>query len=292
MIPADIIRKVRRIEIRTNRLVSEVVAGEYQSVFRGRGVEFSEVREYQLGDDVRTIDWNVTARMRRPYVKRYVEERELTVMLLVDASGSLEFGTAQQMKGEVVAEIAALLAFSAIRNNDKVGLIIFTDRVESYLPPKKGRKHVLRLVRDLLYFRPRGRGTNIAEPLELLRRVTRRRAVAFVLSDFRAVGYERALRLANRRHDVIAVTVTDPREEELPRLGLLALRDAETGRRLLLDSSQRTVREAFSVAASARRQKLGRVFSQARVDHIDIRCDRPYVEPLIAFFAERARRFR
>jgi len=292
MIPADIIRKVRRIEIRTNRLVSEVVAGEYQSVFRGRGVEFSEVREYQLGDDVRTIDWNVTARMRRPYVKRYVEERELTVMLLVDASGSLEFGTAQQMKGEVVAEIAALLAFSAIRNNDKVGLIIFTDRVESSLPPKKGRKHVLRLVRDLLYFRPRGRGTNIAEPLELLRRVTRRRAVAFVLSDFRAVGYERALRLANRRHDVIAVTVTDPREEELPRLGLLALRDAETGRRLLLDSSQRTVREALSVAASARRQKLGRVFSQARVDHIDIRCDRPYVEPLIAFFAERARRFR
>ncbi|MFQ6133068.1 MAG: DUF58 domain-containing protein [Armatimonadota bacterium] len=278
MIPGEIIRKIRRIEIRTNRLVNEVLAGEYQSVFRGQGVEFAEVREYQPGDDVRTIDWNVTARMRRPYVKRYVEERELTVMLLVDASGSLDFGTATQMKGEVVAEIAAL--------------IVFTDRVEEYIPPQKGRKHVLRLVRDLLYFRPEGRGTNLAEPLDLLMRVTRRRAVAFVLSDFRATGYERALRLANQRHDVIAITVTDPREEEVPRIGLVELRDAETGQHRLVDTSQRAVREAFGVAASAARQGRQRTFSQARVDHIDVHCDRPYIEPLIAFFAERAKRFR
>jgi len=230
----EIIKRVRRIEIRTNRLVNESLAGEYHSVFKGRGMEFDEVREYALGDDVRNIDWNVTSRMGHPYVKKYVEERELTVMLVVDASASGDFGTVQRTKREVAAEVCALLAFSAIRNNDRVGLLIFTDREEKYIPPRKGRNHVLRVIREVLTTRPKGKGTNLTLALESLSRGIRRRSVAFVVSDFLDAGFEKALRIANQKHDLIAIALSDPRERELPPVGILELEDAESGASMLI----------------------------------------------------------
>ncbi len=292
MIPRELLRKIRRIEIYTNRLVNEQLAGQYQSVFRGRGMEFVEVREYQLGDDVRTIDWNVTARMRRPYVKRFMEERELTVVLAVDLSGSAEFGTVQQLKAETAAEICALLAFSAIKNNDKVGLIIFTDVIERFIPPRKGRTHVLRLIRELLYFRPERRRTDIAAALEYVSRVIRKRSVVFVVSDFRASGYERPLRIASKRHDVVAIVLTDPRELHLPSIGLVEFEDAETRQRILVDTASRHVRRSFAQAAAAERARQREALTNAQVEFIDIDCGKPYVGPLVSFFAERARRLR
>jgi uncharacterized protein (DUF58 family) len=292
MLPTEILRKVRRIEIITKRLVNDVFAGEYHSVFKGRGIEFAEVREYTPGDDVRTIDWNVTARMRRPYVKRYMEERELTVMLLVDMSGSLRFGSGEQFKSEILAEICSLLAFSAIRNHDKVGLLLFTDRIEKYVRPQKGRKHVLRVIREALYYQPQGRRTDLQRALEYLGHVLRRRAVVFLLSDFRDRGYERALTVANRKHDVVAVTVTDPREEELPPAGLVELQEAETGEVLLIDSSSRRWREAFAAQVAAERQHRAQTLAHARVDAIHVRCGESYVKPFVRFFDERAKRFR
>ncbi len=292
MIPRELLRKIRRIEIYTNRLVNEQLAGQYQSVFRGRGMEFVEVREYQLGDDVRTIDWNVTARMRRPYVKRFMEERELTVVLAVDLSGSTEFGTVQQLKAETAAEICALLAFSAIKNNDKVGLIIFTDVIERFIPPRKGRTHVLRLIRELLYFRPERRRTDIAGALEYVSRVIRKRSVVFVVSDFRASGYERPLRIASKRHDVVAIMLTDPRELHLPSIGLMEFEDAETRQRILVDTASRRVRRSFAQAAAAERARQREALTNAQVEFIDIDCGKPYVGPLVRFFAERARRVR
>jgi len=291
MIPKEILRKVRRIEIRTNRVVNESLAGHYSSVFRGRGMEFSEVREYQVGDDVRNIDWNVTSRMGHPYIKKHVEERELTVMLVVDCSASKRFGTAGQAKGEIAAELAALIAFTAIKNNDRVGLLLFTDQVELYVPPKKGVEHVLRVVREILIFRPQHRKTDLALGLDTLNHVQRKRAVAFFISDFLDSGYERQLKLAARRHDLIAVTLEDPREVTLPRLGLLRLQDAETGREMLLDTSRRRVREAFAAEAARREENRAALFRRVGIDRIHIRTDAPYEKPLLQFLRLRERRF-
>ncbi|MBI4169645.1 MAG: DUF58 domain-containing protein [Acidobacteria bacterium] len=292
MLPAEILKKVRRIEIRTNRLVNESLAGEYHSVFKGRGMEFAEVREYQVGDDIRTIDWNVTSRMGHPYVKKHVEERELTVILLVDFSASEEFGTRRQFKREIEAELCALLAFSAIKNNDRVGLLAFTDRIEKFLPPKKGKDHVLRVIREVLYFRPRGRTTDLGQALQHMYRAITKRSVVFIVSDFLAEGFEQPLRVAARKHDLIAITVTDPREEDLPPIGLLHLEDAETGDRVFVDTSDRRTRERFRAWAAARRAAREALFRSVGIDALELFTDRAYDVPLVRFFHRRARRMR
>jgi uncharacterized protein (DUF58 family) len=289
VVPREILRKVRRIEIRTRRIVDETLAGGYHSVFKGRGMEFSEVREYQIGDDVRTIDWNVTSRMGHPYVKKYVEERELTVLLAVDISGSSRFGSTAQSRSEVVAEICALLAFAAARNNDRVGLLLFSDRIEKYVPPRKGRRHVLRVLREVLYYEPAGKRTNLALALETVRRLQRRRAVVFVLSDFLAAEFERPLRLASRFHDLVALVVRDPREASLPAVGLVGLEDAETGECVIVDTSQAGLRERFRQAAEARAARLQGLFQKLAVDAVELWTDRAYDAPLVRFFARRAR---
>ena len=290
MIASEILRKVRRIEITTRGLVNEVFSGEYHSVFQGRGMNFAEVREYQYGDDIRSIDWNVTARTGTPFVKVFEEERELTVMLVVDVSASGNFGTRMRMKGDVAVEICALLAFSAFKNNDKVGLILFSDRIEKFVPPRKGRRHVLRVLRELLYHRPDRSGTDIRMALEYLTRVTRRRAVVFLVSDFLAGGFGRALNIAGRRHDTIAVRVRDRRETELPPIGLVEFEDAETGERFVVNTSDRSFREAFGRDRAAVEEELERTLRHGKVDLIDIRVDRPSVRPLMRFFKERERR--
>jgi uncharacterized protein (DUF58 family) len=292
MIPREILKQVRRIEIATRGLVNEVFSGEYHSVFKGRGMNFAEVREYQYGDDIRSIDWNVTARTGSPFVKVFEEERELTVMLVVDVSASGDFGTRERLKGEVAVEICALLAFSAIKNNDKVGLIIFSDRIEKFVPPRKGRRHVLRVLRELLYHRPEGRGTDITAALEYLTHVQRKKAVAFLVSDFRDDGFDRALAIAGRRHDLIAVRVGDERERELPPLGLLELEDPETGERVIVNTSNLEFRTAFGDHVERKRVELDRTFRRSKVDVIDIETGRPYVKPLMLFFQDRARRRR
>jgi uncharacterized protein (DUF58 family) len=290
MIPREILKQVRRIEISTRGLVNEVFSGEYHSVFKGRGMNFAEVRAYQYGDDIRSIDWNVTARNGAPFVKVFEEERELTVMLLVDVSASGEFGSKERMKGEVAVEICALLAFSAIKNNDKVGLVIFSDRIEKFVPPRKGRRHVLRVLRELLYHEPEGRRTDITAALEYLTHVQRKKAVAFVVSDFQDEGFEKALAVAGRRHDVIAVRVGDRRERELPALGYLELEDPESGRRVVINSSDPDFRDRFRRRVEARREQLDRALRRSKVDVIDIESGEPYVQPLMRFFQERARR--
>ena len=291
MIPKEILKKIQQIEIHTRRLVNEAFVGEYHSVFKGRGMEFDEVREYQPGDEIRTIDWNVTARMGRPFIKRYVEERELTVMLLVDMSASGNFGSIRHLKNEVAAEICAILAFSAIKNNDKVGLIMFTDRVEKFIPPKKGTKHVLRVIRELLYSKPTGKGTTISFALEYLNRICHRKAICFVVSDFIDHNYEHALRIANKKHDIIAVTVVDPRECELPNVGLIELKDAETNEILLVDTASDRVRKEFHVFNNQRRQERSRLFRSMGVDEITVNTGRHYVEPIIRFFRMREKRY-
>ena len=297
MLSSELIKKIRRIEIRTRHLVNDSFAGEYHAIFKGRGMEFDEVRAYQPGDDVRAIDWNVTARMGEPFIKRYVEERELTVMLAVDASASGVFGTAERFKRELAAELGAVLAFSAITNNDKVGLLVFTDQVELYIAPRKGRKHVLRLIRDLLAFEPQGHGTDVTLALDRLNHTLKRRAIIFLVSDFllstqgeRVQGYERSLLVTNRRHDVVAVSITDQRELAWPDVGLVAVQDAETGRRVWVDSGSAAWRQAFAQRATARIAARDAVFKRAQVDHIDVTVGADYVEPLLTFF--RARRVR
>ena len=290
MIPQEVIKKIRHIQIRTSHMVNDILAGQYHSVFKGQGMEFQEVREYVPGDDVRMIDWNVTARTSVPHIKLLVEERELTVMLLVDASGSGRFGSVERFKNELAAELCAVLAFSAIKNNDKVGLIIFTDEVELYVPPAKGRRHVLRVIREVLFFKPKGRKTDIPGALHFLNGVTKRRAVAFLVSDFMEEDYETPLRVANRRHDIIAVTVTDPREETLPNVGLLNIRDAETGREVLVDTGDEDVREGYAREGLERVKKREQVFKRTRVDAIHVRTDRPYVDEIYKFFRMRERR--
>jgi len=292
MISKEVLRKVRRIEISTRGLVNDVFSGQYHSVFKGRGMDFSEVREYQFGDDIRTIDWNVTARTGHPFVKVFEEERELTVMLLVDVSSSNDFGTADRMKGEIAVEICALLAFSAIKNNDKVGLIIFSDRIEKFVPPRKGRQHVLRVIRELLYHQPQNKGTDIGLALEYVNRVVRRHSVTFLVSDFFDERFERALRVANRRHDVIAIRVSDRREVEIPPVGLIELEDTETGERLLLNSSDADFRSLYGQEIEQVNSRLEKTFKSTKVDYIQIWADQPYDGPLIRFFKERGRRIR
>ena len=290
MIPKEILDKVRLIEIRTRNMMNNLFAGEYHSVFKGRGMEFAEAREYQPGDDVRHIEWNVTAMVGRPFIKVFDGEREMTVMLLVDVSASGAFGSQQQMKGEVGVEVSALLAFSAIQNNDRVGLLIFTDEVEVFVPPKKGRKHVLRVIRELLYFQPQGRRTSIAGALEYLGRVLHRRSVVFVVSDFQDKGYETALRHLSRRHDLIAVSLSDPREWRLPDVGFINLQDAETGEQVLVDSGHQGVREFYAAEQEAAVERRDVLFRKTGVDEIAIDATKPYVDPLIHFFRARMKR--
>jgi uncharacterized protein (DUF58 family) len=287
LIPREVLRRVRELEIRTRRQVKDILAGQYSSVFKGRGIEFSEVREYSPGDDVRTIDWNVTARFGHPYVKRFVEERELTVVLALDGSASGRFGSGRAWKSERAAEAAAILAAAAIRNNDKVGLVIFSDRVERYVRPEKGRTHVLRVIREALFFRPQGTRTRIASALEHVSNVQKRRAVVFLISDFLDSGYDDLLRAAARRHDVIAVSMTDPREKELPPAGLVSLEDAETGDVRLVDTSSRRVRRAFEAAARERVETRRALLRRAGVDEIALRADEPAFGALLEFFRMR-----
>jgi uncharacterized protein (DUF58 family) len=292
MLPREVLRQIRRLQLKARRAVEDLLGGEYHSVFKGSGMAFEEVRAYQPGDDIRAIDWNVTARMGQPFVKRYIEERELTVVLAVDTSGSQQFGTRAQLKREVAAELAAVLAFSAISNNDRVGLVQFTDRVEHFLPPRKGTRHVLRLIRDVLFRQPRRRGTALREGLDYLNRVLRRRAVVFLFSDFLDRDFERAFRRTGRRHDLVAVRITDPREEELPAVGLVELEDAESGRRLLLDTGDLVVRHAFRDSAASRREAVRQLTRSAGVDLIEVSTDGSHLDALIRFFRLRERRQR
>jgi len=286
----DILKKVRYIEIKTRGLVNQIFSGEYHSVFKGRGIEFSEVREYQYGDDIRSIDWNVSARLNHPYVKVFEEERELTVMLVVDLSRSGGFGSAKQLKNEIATEICAVLAFSAIKNNDKVGLLLFTDRIEKFVSPKKGRAHILRIIRELLSFQATGTSTDITKALEYFNHVSKKRSIAFLISDFIDDGYDKILRIISRKHDVIAVELSDPREMALPNAGLLVLRDAETGEQRVVDTSNAVVRNEFERHWRQRRLDRRSIFVRSKVDAIEVRIDRPYIKPIVDFFKLRERR--
>ena len=292
MLPKEVIQKIRRIQITTNRLVNESLAGEYHSVFKGRGMEFDEVREYQHGDDVRTIDWNVTSRAGRPFVKRYVEERELTVMLLVDMSASGAFGSAGKMKSEIAAEISALLAFSAIKNSDRVGAILFTDRVEKFIPARRGSKHVLRVIREMLFHTPQHRGTCIQKALEHLNLVVHKRSVVFLISDLLDQGFEQSLKVANRRHDIVMIQIMDPRERELPDVGILEMRDSETGEIVRIDTALSWVRDTFRENWDRNQARLAKLFDSHRMDHLTVETGKAYDIPLIRFFEQRAKRIR
>ena len=289
---------MRQLEIRTRRMVNDSLAGDYHSVFKGRGMDFDEVREYSPGDEVRTIDWNVTARAGRPFVKKFTEERELTILLLVDISASGNFGSAALSKRDLAAELASVLAFSAIRNSDKVGLLLYSDRVERYLPPKKGRRHVLRVVRDILYHTAEGRGTDTVKALDVINHVLHRRAIVFLISDFESPGdpeaartaLRRAMRQTNRRHDLVAVHIEDPREKELLDLGILALEDAESGEIIELDTASATVRKLFKEASAERSRKLVNDFRSEGVDTLQLQTDSPYIPALQRFFKTRERR--
>jgi len=285
-----VLRKVRRLEIRTRRLVDESLAGSYHSVFKGRGMEFAEVREYEPGDDVRTIDWNVSAKMGHPFVKKFTEERELTVMLVVDASASGRFGTALATKLETAAEIGALLAFSAIRNNDRVGLLLFTDRVERFVPPRKGRDHGLRVLRELLAFETAGLGTDLGGALDVLRRVVTKRSVVFLISDFQDTDYDKALRATNLKHDLVAISISDPREETLPPAGLVAVADAESGRPFLIDAGSPAVRRIFAERRRRERDRMRGILKKAGTDLLELSTGTDYDRTLVTFFRERARR--
>jgi len=294
VIPKELVKKIRYIQIYTSKAVNDVLAGEYHSVFKGQGMEFDEVRAYQPGDDIRTIDWNVTARTGHPYVKRYVEEREITVFFLVDLSASGSFGSREKLKNEIAAEFCALLAFSAIKNNDKVGLIVFTDVIELFIPPAKGTSHVLRLIRELLYFDPgkqRDRtGTDIALALDYLGRVMHKRGVIFLVSDFLDQNFEKPLGVLARRHDLIGVTVSDPRESALPDVGLLEIQDAESGETIVIDTGSREVRNRYEQFAREKHERLSNLFKSFGVDHIQLFTDRDYVLDLVKFFRKRMKK--
>jgi len=292
VIPKDLLRQLRYIEIRTRRLADEQLAGTYTSVFKGQGLSFHEVREYIPGDDVRFIDWNVSARMNVPYVKVFVEEREMTVMLVVDLSASEQWGTRRASKARVAAEVSALCAFSAIKNNDNVGLVLSTEVIEKLVPPKKGDKHVMRVIREIMGFEPKYQGTNLALALETLVKVAKRRSVAFVISDFFADGFERALALAAAKHDVIAVMLVDPRDEELADVGLCSFEDLETGEDILVDTSDPAVRKHYAKSMKALREAREKLFRKLALDRVIVRTDASFVAPLRDLFAKRARRFR
>jgi len=290
-VPTEVLRQVRLLELRTRGLVNSVFAGEYRSVFKGQGMEFAEVREYQPGDEVRSIDWNVSARTGRMYVKRYVEERELTVMVAVDCSGSEYFGTARRFKQELAAEVAALLTMSAVRNNDRIGVLLFSDRVEHVVPPRKGRRHALRVIRDVLVHEPEGRGTDIAGALEYLRgMLTSQHAIVFLLSDLMEDGLERALKLLSQRHDLVVATIEDPREAELPNVGLARFVDPETGATVELDTGDARVRVGFKEAANAQRLLRRKMLRRLAIDEIPLKTNAPYIDALLRFFRTRERR--
>jgi len=289
VIPADLFQKIRRLEIRIRGVVESVFGGEYQSAFKGRGIEFAEVRPYQVGDDIRTIDWNVSARMDETYVKVYEEEREQTVMLAVDISGSEDFGSRGKRKREVAAEVCAVMAFGAVQNNDKVGLLLFSDRVEAFIPPKQGRRHVLRCIRDLFTTEPESRQTDLTAAFTYLLRVLSRRSIVLCVSDFFDDGYASMLRAVSRRHDTVAVEIVDPREENLPNVGLLDLTDAETGDTVTIDTRSEQARLEYERAARERREKTKALFRRTQVGHVPIRTDEDYVEPLVEFFRRRNR---
>ncbi len=291
MISEELAKKIRILQITTRKVVNDVLAGEYGSVFRGRGMEFDEVREYMPGDEIRTIDWNVTARTGTPFVKRFVEERELTVMFVVDLSASGEFGSVSKLKNEVAAEFCSLLAFSAVKNNDKVGLIVFTDQIEMYIPPKKGTQHVLRVIRELLNFKPRQASTDIEGALDFLGKVTKKRSVVFLVSDFQAEGFEKPMRVIGKRHDLVAVTVVDPREVSLPNVGLVELEDAETGEIVLIDTGSAGIRKKYERLGREQSDHFRDLFSSMGVDQIEVMTDRDYVPNLVRFFRMRERRY-
>jgi uncharacterized protein (DUF58 family) len=286
---SEIIKKVRKIEIKTRGLSSNIFAGQYHSAFKGRGMAFSEVREYQFGDDVRDIDWNVTARFHRPYVKVFEEERELTVMLLIDVSGSLDFGTQKQMKRDMVTEIAATLAFSAIQNNDKIGVIFFSDKIEKYIPPKKGRKHILYIIREMLDFKPESTRTDIKQAIEFLSSVQKRRTTAFILSDFYVRSdFQQSLQIANRKHDVVAIQVYDQRARELPDVGLMKVVDAETGYEQYVDTSSKKLRQAYQKYWLTRQAQLQDTFNKSNVDNVSIATNQDFVKSLLLLFKQRS----
>ncbi|MBR7017333.1 MAG: DUF58 domain-containing protein [Prevotella sp.] len=285
---SEILKKVRKIEIKTRGLSNNIFAGQYHSAFKGRGMAFSEVREYQFGDDVRDIDWNVTARFHRPYVKVFEEERELTVMLLIDVSGSLEFGTQHQLKKEMVTEIAATLAFSAIQNNDKIGVVFFSDKIEKYIPPKKGRKHILYIIREMLDFHPESRKTDVKMAVEFLTGVMKRRCTAFLLSDFYTHNdFEQPLTICNRKHDVVAIQIYDQRAKTLPDVGLMKVRDAETGHEMIIDTSSKKLRRAHTQYWMNRQQALTNTFNKSNVDHVSIATNEDFVKQLLLLFKMR-----
>ena len=286
---SDILKKVRKIEIKTRGLSQNIFAGQYHSAFKGRGMAFAEVREYQYGDDVRDIDWNVTARFQRPYVKVSEEERELTVMLLIDVSGSRDFGTSRQTKADMVTEIAATLAFSAIQNNDKIGVIFFSDRIEKYIPPQKGRKHILYIIREMLAFHPQSRKTDVGEAMEYLTRVMKRHCTAFVLSDFYSnSSFLNALQIANRKHDVVAIQVYDKRAKELPDVGLMRVKDAESGQEMYIDTSSKKLRQAHTRYWLEREENLRQTFAKSNVDWASVATDEDYVKAMMALFSQRS----
>ncbi|MFH1052502.1 MAG: DUF58 domain-containing protein [bacterium] len=286
----ELIKKVRKIEIRTRGLSKQLFSGEYHSAFKGKGMAFSEVREYQFGDEIRTIDWNVTARFNHPYVKVFEEERELTVMLLVDMSGSESFGTKAQFKNELITELCAVLAFSAIQNNDKIGVIFFTDKIEKFIPPKKGRTHILRIIRELIKFKPENTGTDIGEALRYFTNVVKKRSIAFILSDFINKNFEEPLKIAGSKHDTIAVQIYDERESELPNIGLMKVLDSETGNQIWADSSNSTVRNNYKLWWSNKQEELRTMLIRNKVDLIKLRTDESYVQPLMTFFKKRGSR--
>lgn len=292
MLSKEILKKVRKIQYKISRISNEMISGQYTSVFKGAGIEFDEVREYIPGDDIRSIDWNVTARSGAPYIKRFAEERELTVMLLIDLSGSQRFGSVESLKSELAAEISALLAFLAIKNNDKVGLLIFTDTCEKYLPAHKGRRHVLRVIREILGYEPSGTETKIEEALKFANKVLKQRSIIFLISDFMDDNFEKIMGSVAHRHDLVAVRLRDPKESELPRLGLIEFQDNETGRKVLVDTSSEHVRQMVRAEAERQDQSLTRLFLRNKVDLIDIQTDRPYLEPIQRFFKLRERRMR
>jgi len=288
--PREILRKIRRLELRTRRLVESSFAGQYQSVFKGRGMNFEEVRPYTPGDEIRAIDWNVTARTGEPYIKKFTEEREMTVMIVLDVSASGDFGSVRESKREMAAEVAAILAFSAIHNNDKVGLLLFSDRVELFIPPKKGRLHILRLIREMLFFSPKGRGTDLSGALEYMNKVITRRAVVFVISDFLTGDFTRPLTVSAKRHDMVALTVLDPAEEALPDVGVILLEDPETGEQIEVDTSRRAITGNYARLAAQRFKELGSLFGSRGVDMVQLRTDTDYLPVLRSFFDRRGRR--
>ncbi len=291
MLTKELLKQVRQIEIRTKGLVNQVFSGEYHSVFKGRGMEFSEVREYQFGDDIRNIDWNVTARFGHPYIKIYEEERELTVMLMIDLSGSLMFGSVSKTKQRIAAELSAILAFSALKNNDKVGLILFTDKIEKFVPPRKGKKHVLRIIREILSFEPEGKATNLKSALEFMNNAIKKKSIAFLISDFMDDGYEKILRIVGRKHDLIGIVLEDRREKEIPNIGLVKFVDSETGAERWIDTGSKRVRTQMLSDRNANEKIRNSIFVKSRLDRIEVSTGVNYIQPLVQFFRKREKRW-